>query len=198
MSGKLPVVSAVRHVETEWSRSGRHTGLMDLPLTERGERHARVVGERLRAQKFAAVFTSPLQRASRTCALAVFGDVARIDADLVEWDYGEYEGITTTEILAKSPDWKLFRDGCPDGESPGDVAARADRVVARVRAVPGDVLIVSSGHFLRSLAARWLGQPIATGAQLVLGTASLSVLGYDHDLTEPAIRVWNDASHVTE
>jgi len=198
MSGKLPIVSAVRHGETEWSLSGRHTGLTDLPLTERGERHARLVGERLRPQRFAAVLTSPLVRASRTCALAGFGDVARVDADLVEWDYGEFEGIKTSEILARQPDWRLFRDGCPGGESPEDVAARADRVVERLRAAGGDVLIFSSGHMLRSLAARWLGLPIATGAQVVLGTASLSILGYDHDLTEPAIRLWNDTAHVTE
>jgi probable phosphoglycerate mutase len=196
VSAALPVVHVVRHGETEWSLSGRHTGRTDLPLTARGEENARRVGELLAGRRFVRVFTSPLVRASRTCDLAGFGAAAETDPDLVEWDYGEYEGIKTKEILAARPGWQLYRDGCPRGESPADVAARADRVVARMRAAGGDVLVFSSGHFLRMLAARWIGQPPAAGAQLVLGTASLSALGYDHDLTEPAIRLWNDMRHV--
>ena len=145
----LPIVYVARHGETAWTLSGQHTGLTDLPLTERGERNARRLEERLRGLSFAKVFTSPLQRARRTCELAGFGAVAEIDRDLVEWDYGEYEGRRTAEIRKERPDWELFRDGCPGGESPAEVAARADRVVSRVRAVPGDVLLFSSGHFIR-------------------------------------------------
>jgi probable phosphoglycerate mutase len=179
-----------------WSLSGQHTGLTDLPLTERGERNAVRLGERLKGLTFAIVLTSPLQRAMRTCELAGFGVRAEIDRDLLEWNYGEYEGRRTAEILANRPDWQLFRDGCPGGESPGQVGARADRMVKRVRAVNGDVLIFSSGHFLRVLAARWLGLDAAFGRCFVLSTASVSALGYEHNLSEPAIRVWNDTHHV--
>jgi broad specificity phosphatase PhoE len=188
------VVYLARHGETEWSRSGRHTGLTDLPLTERGERNARELGDRLRRLVVAQVFTSPLQRAARTCALAGFGDVAQIDPDLVEWNYGRYEGLTTTEIRATRPGWSLFRDGCPDGETLAEVGARADRVVRRARAVAGNVLLFSSGHFLRILAARWLGLDAQAGSHFVLGTTALCALGYDHDRSEPAIRLWNDVA----
>ena len=146
--------------------------------------------------KFAKVFTSPLQRAARTCELAGFGAVAEVDRDLVEWNYGEYEGRRTSEIRAERPDWQLFRDGCPGGESPHQVGARADRVVGRVRAVGGDVLVFSSGHFLRVFAARWLGLEAAAGRFFLLGTASLSALGYEHGLSEPVIRLWDDMRHV--
>lgn len=190
----LPVVVLARHGETEWSRTGQHTGRTDLPLTERGEADARRLGERLRDRRFARVFTSPLQRASKTCELAGFGAVAEIDRDLVEWDYGKYEGLRTAEIQAERPGWQVFRDGCPGGESVDAIAARADRVVARVRAVDGDVLLFSSAHFLRTLAVRWLGLPPAAGALFRLGTASVSVLGYDHDRTEPAVLLWNEES----
>lgn len=196
MAGKLPVVSLARHGETAWSLSGQHTGLTDLPLTERGERNARELGERLKGMTFARVFTSPLQRASRTCALAGFGAVAQVDPDLVEWNYGAYEGRTSAEIRAERPDWFLFRDGCPGGESPAEIAARADRVVARLRAVGGDVLVFSSGHFLRTLGARWLGLGPDGGRYLFLSTASLSALGYEHDASDPVIRLWNDTRHV--
>ena len=148
MSETLPILHLARHGETAWSLSGQHTGRTDLPLTERGERNARALGERLRGLACARVFTSPLRRAARTCELAGFGAAAEIDPDLVEWDYGQYEGRRTAEIHAERPDWQLFRDGCPGGESPDQVGARADRVVARVRAVEGDVLVFSSGHFL--------------------------------------------------
>jgi broad specificity phosphatase PhoE len=154
------------------------------------------LGERLRGLTFAKVYTSPLQRAARTCELAGFGSAAEIDSDLVEWDYGQYEGRRTTEIRAERPNWQQFRDGCPGGESPDQVGARADRVVGRVRAVKGDVLVFSSGHFLRVLATRWLGLDASGGRSLLLSTASLSALSYEHNLAEPAIRLWNETRHV--
>lgn len=196
MSAALPVVSLARHGETAWSLSGQHTGLTDLPLTERGERNALQLGNRLKGGAYLKVFTSPLQRAARTCDLAGFGAVAEVDRDLVEWDYGQYEGIRTAEILAVRPDWQLFRDGCPGGESPSEIGARADRVVSRVRAVQGNVLLFSSGHFLRVLAARWLGLELTAGRLFLLSTASLGELGYEHDVSEPVIRLWNDTCHV--
>src|SRR5262249_10270907 len=158
------------------------TGLTDLPLTERGERNARRLAERLRGVTFAKVLTSPLQRATRTCELAGFGAVAEIDRDLLEWNYGAYEGRRTTDIHRERSDWQLFRDGCPGGESPDEVGVRADRVVTRVRAVDGDVLLFSSGHFLRVFAARWLGLDAEVGKYFLLSTASLSALGYEHNL----------------
>ena len=142
------------------------------------------------------MFTSPLQRAARTCELAGFGNAAEVDRHLVEWNYGKYEGLRTSEIHAKRPDWQLFRDGCPDGELPDQVGVRADRVVSRVRAIKGDVLIFSSGHFLRVLAARWLGIEPAAGRFFMLDTASVSVLGYEKSLSQPVIRLWNDTRHV--
>ena len=198
MSDTLPVIYLARHGETAWSLSGQHTGLTDLPLTERGERNARQLGERLLGLKFANVFTSPLQRASRTCQLAGFGAVAEVDRDLVEWNYGDYEGRTSVDIHSERPDWQLFRDGCPGGELPQQVGARADRVASRLRAIDGDALIFSSGHFLRVLAARWLGLEAAGGRYFVLGTASLSALGYEHDLSQPVIRFWDETRHVSE
>jgi broad specificity phosphatase PhoE len=192
----LPVIHLARHGETAWSLSGQHTGRTDLPLTERGERNARALGQRLRGLDLAKVYTSPLQRAARTCELAGFGTSAEIDPDLVEWDYGQYEGCRTAEIHAERPDWQLFRDGCPGGESPGQIGARADRVVGRVRAIKGDVLVFSSGHFLRVLAARWLGLDASGGRYLLLSTASLSALGYEHNLAAPAIQLWNETRHV--
>jgi broad specificity phosphatase PhoE len=192
----LPAVYLARHGETAWSLTGQHTGFTDLLLTERGERNARRLGERLAGLVFAKVFTSPLQRATRTCELAGFGSAAEADRDLVEWNYGEYEGLRTVEIHVKRPDWQLFRDGCPGGESPEQVGVRADRVVSRVRAINGDVLIFSSGHFLRVLAARWLGLEPAAGRFFMLDTASLSVLGYERSLCRPVLRLWNDTRHV--
>ena len=196
MSEALSVVTLARHGETAWSLSGQHTGLTDLPLTERGERNARSLGERLRGQTFARVFTSPLQRASRTCALAGFAAVAEVERDLVEWDYGQYEGRRTAEIHAERPEWQLFRDGCPGGETPDQVGTRADRVVSRIRAVQGDVLLFASGHILRVLAARWLGLEPAAGRYFLLSTASLSTLGYEHNRSQPVIRLWKDTHHV--
>lgn len=196
MIDALPVVCLARHGETAWSLSGQHTGLTDLPLTPRGEQNARILGDRLKGQTFALVLTSPLQRAARTSELAGFGAVAQRDPDLVEWNYGDYEGKRTAEIVAQRPGWDLFRDGCPGGESAADVGARADRAIARIRAAPGNVLMFSSAHILRVLAARWLGLPPAGGRCFVLGTASLSTLGYEHDAGEPVIRTWNDTRHV--
>lgn len=188
----FPVIYLARHGETAWSVTGQHTGLTDLPLTERGERNALRLGQRLAGSVFAKVLTSPLQRAVRTGELAGFGAVAEVDPDLVEWNYGDYEGLRTAEIHAVRPAWQLFRDGCPNGESPQDVGARADRVVSRVRAFKGDVLIFSSGHFLRVFAARWLGLEPFAGKFFILDTASPSALSYEHDLSSPAIRFWND------
>lgn len=198
MTKILPVLYLARHGETAWSLSGQHTGLTDLPLTERGERNARNLGPRLAGLTFAKVFTSPLQRATRTCELAGFAAAAEVDRDLVEWDYGDYEGLRTAEIHDKRPEWQLFRDGCPGGESPDQIGARADRVVSRVRAVKGDVLIFSSGHFLRVLAARWLGLEPVNGRLFMLKTASLSALGYENELSQPVISLWDDTSHLRD
>src|SRR5262249_443255 len=192
----LPIVYLARHGETAWTLSGQHTGLTDLPLTERGERNARRLEERLRGLTFAKVFTSPLQRVRRTCDLAGFGAVAEIDRDLVEWNYGDYEGRRTVDIHKERPDWQIFRDGCPGGESPDQVGARADRMITRVRAIEDNVLVFSSGHFLRVLAARWLGLEPGAGRYFLLSTAGLSALSYEHNLSEPAIRLWDDDRHV--
>ena len=194
----LPIVYLARHGETAWTLSGQYTGLTDLPLTERGERNAHRLSERLRGLNFAKVFTSPLQRARRTCELAGFGTVAEIDRDLVEWNYGDYEGCRSADIHREHPDWDLFRDGCPRGESPAEAAARADRVVSRVRGVPGDVLLFSSGHFIRVLATRWIGlEVMASARRFMLSTASLSAVGYENDLSRPVIRLWNETNHVS-
>jgi broad specificity phosphatase PhoE len=194
MSDSLPVVYLARHGETAWTISRQHTGVTDLPLTSQGEAEAVGLRTRLEGMKFAAVLTSPLQRAVRTCELAGYGALAEIEPDLREWNYGAYEGRTSAEIHAERPDWQLFRDGCPEGESPDQIGARADRVVLRVRAIPGDTLLFSSGHFLRVFAARWLGLEPGAGRFLILGTASLSALGYEHDRSEPVIRLWDETS----
>jgi broad specificity phosphatase PhoE len=193
MSQPLPCIYLVRHGETAWTLTRQHTGLTDLPLTEVGERNARHLGFRLRPLKVANVFTSPLQRARRTCELAGFGDKAIVEPDLVEWNYGEYEGLTTHQIQERKPDWKLFRDGCPGGESPAQAGMRADRVIARLRALNADAIVFSSGHIMRMLGARWVGLEPSGGALLALGTTTLSILGYEHDKTEPVIKLWNDA-----
>ena len=193
----LPVIHIARHGETAWTVTGQHTGLTDLPLTPQGERNARALADRLTGLKFTKVFTSPLQRARKTCSLAGFGAAAEVDSNLVEWNYGEYEGLRSAEIRAKRPDWQLFRDGCPGGESPAQVIARADSVLRRVRDVNGDVLLFSSGHFIRVLAARWIGlEPSVNSMSFLLSTASLSAVGYDHDRSRPVIRLWNDTHHV--
>lgn len=194
---ELPIIYLARHGETAWTLSGQHTGLTDLPLTEQGEQTARRLGERLKGLRFAKVFTSPLQRARRTCELAGFGATAELDSDLVEWDYGDYEGRCGAEIRAERPGWNLFRDGCPGGETPQQVSIRAGRVVNKVRALQADVLLFTSGHFIRVLAARWLGlEPSVNSRHFMLSTASLSALGYENELSRPVIRFWNDTHHV--
>jgi broad specificity phosphatase PhoE len=184
----------IRHGETAWSLSGQHTGRTDIPLTEHGEAQARELAERLRGTSFAAVFVSPLQRARRTCELAGLSAMARVDATLHEWDYGEYEGLTRAQIRTRQPQWDVFRDGCPGGESPQQVQARADGVLARLRALDGRVAIFSHGHFLRSLGVRWIELPIEYGRNFGLNAAAISLLGYEHQsLEEPAIELWNAA-----
>jgi broad specificity phosphatase PhoE len=197
MAEALPLLYLGRHGETAWTLSGQHTGRTDLPLTENGERQARALGQRLRGLVFAKILTSPSQRAVRTCELAGFGAVAETDPDLAEWDYGEYEGRRTSEILAERPGWRLFRDGAPGGEIFEQVGARADRVLTRIRSIAGNILVISSAHFSRVLAARWLGLPVTAGRYFYLSTASLSILGYEHDsIDESLVRLWNDTSHL--
>ena len=198
MSEELPEIYLARHGETAWTISRQHTGRSDIPLTERGERNARALGERLHGLVFARVFTSSLSRARRTAELAGFGPVAEADPELMEWDYGHYDGKTTEEIRKDNPGWSLFRDGCPGGESVAAVGARADRVTARLRGLSGHVLLFGHGHFFRVLSARWLILPPADGRLFYLSTASLSILGYEHSRDEPTVRLWNDDRHVTK
>jgi broad specificity phosphatase PhoE len=179
----------VRHGETEWSVSGQHTGSTDIPLTENGRDVARRLAPLMADARFALVLTSPLGRARETCTLAGLGERAEVDADLMEWNYGEYEGLTTKQIDAKAPGWMLFRDGCPGGESPAAVRARVDRVIARIRRVDGDVALFAHGHVFRVFAARWLGLPAAAGSGFLLDTATVSVLSHYHGI--PAIKRWN-------
>ena len=192
MATELPRLFLARHGDTAWTDSRQRTGRTDLPLNERGEERARQLGERLRRFSFARVFTSPLQRASKTCALAGFGEVAEVDPDLVEWDYGRYEGRLTRHVLQERPGWEMFRDGCPDGESPQDVAARADCFIARARAIEGNVLAFSSGHIIRMIAARWLGLRPDAGRFFFCRPASVGVLAFEHNnRDEPIIGLWN-------
>jgi broad specificity phosphatase PhoE len=184
----------VRHGETEWSREGRHTGRSDIELTDTGRRQAVLTGEALAAYHFAAVFTSPLRRAVTTCVLAGFGDRAVLCDALCEWDYGAYEGLTTAEIRERRPGWSLWGDGVVDGETVDEVGARADSVIARAKAIDGDVALFAHGHVLRILAARWLGLAAVGGRMFVLSTATISVLGYERE--EPAVLRWNDDSHL--
>jgi broad specificity phosphatase PhoE len=199
MDSSLPAIYIARHGETAWTLTGQHTGLTDLPLTQHGEDNAMRLGDRLAGLLFAKVFTSPLQRARRTCDLAGFRDEAEIDNDLLEWNYGQYEGRLTADIRAERPGWQLFRDGCPGGESPAQVRTRADNAIARIRSVGGNVLIFSSGHFIRMLAARWIGiEPSANAMSFLLDPSGLSVVGYDSGLFHPVIRLWNDTNHVRD
>ncbi len=196
MKLQTPTLVLVRHGETAWSRTGQHTGRTDIPLIEEGRRMATVLREPLSAWNFAAVWTSPLSRASETCALASYGDVAELRVDLMEWDYGSFEGKTKAEIRAASPNWTLWADGVPCGESARDVGARADRIIAEARAVEGNVLLFSHGHLLRVLTARWLGLPPTEGRLFALNTASISVLGFDSEGDQPVLRLWNDTTHL--
>lgn len=198
MSERFPRLYLARHGETEWSMTGQHTGLTDIPLTKRGERNAVSLGERLGGITFKRVLTSPLVRAKRTCELAGYLANAETCGDAVEWNYGSYEGRRTKDIRAEErPGWYLFRDGCPDGEMPEEVGERADRIIDKVREVDGDVILFSHGHFLRVLAARWMDLPAHEARRLLLTTASLSVMSYEHGLDQPAVLLWNDDRHVT-
>lgn len=192
----LPRIFLARHGQTEWSKSGQHTGLTDIALTEQGEMEAKKLGKRLQEFQYSAVFSSPLQRAFRTAQLA--GYMQRIDvaSELAEWHYGEYEGLTSEQIRGKNPEWLLFRDGCPGGESPEEVTSRIDGFVGQLRKLEGDILCFAHGHILRVVAARWLNLPIINASHFLLSTASLSILGYEHNLSEPAIRLWNDIGHL--
>jgi broad specificity phosphatase PhoE len=182
----------IRHGQTAWSESGQHTSRTEIPLTPEGEWGAQRLQRPLRGLKLAAVFSSPRQRARQTCELAGLGAGMAIEPDLAEWDYGEYEGLRSPEILARRPGWDIFRDGCPGGETPAQVAARADRLIARLRGLGGNIALFSHGHFGRVLAARWTDLPVAVGGRLSLDPASLSILGYEHhDPAAPVISLWN-------
>jgi probable phosphoglycerate mutase len=187
----MPVqqVYLIRHGETAWSLSGQHTGTTDIPLTENGRRVAMLLQPVLTRETFMLVLTSPLQRARETCALAGLGERAAIERDLIEWNYGEYEGLTSQQIHATRPGWMVFTDGCPGGESPDQVGARVDRVIARVRAVEGHVALFAHGHVLRALTARWLGLRVAAGGHFLLDTATLNILSSYRGL--PAVQRWN-------
>jgi probable phosphoglycerate mutase len=182
-------VFAIRHGETEWSLSGQHTGTTDIPLTDNGRRLAERIRPVLSKEKFALVLTSPLRRARETCELAGLGEHAIIDSDLAEWNYGQYEGLTAGQIHEKVPGWLIFRNGCPGGETPAEVAARVDRVIARARAVEGNVALFAHGHLLRVLVARWVGLPARVGEHFLLDTGTLNVLAYYRGI--PAVRIWN-------
>lgn len=198
MNDPLPQIYLARHGETEWSKARRHSGHTDLPLTPQGEDEARRLGQRLAGIKFDHVFTSPLQRARRTCELAGFADQAEVDPDLIEWDYGQFEGLTSEEIRQQRPDWELFRDGCPDGESPAHITARVDRVITRLRGFQeGRVLLCAHKHLLQILTARWIGLAIQESPHFFLSTATLSILGYYRTTDDPVIRLWNDDRHLS-
>src|ERR1035437_10299292 len=194
----LPRIYLIRHGETEWSLSGQYTSRTDIPLTEQGEQDARKLGERLRDLNFSQVFSSPRQRARRTCELTGLAQVAEIEPDLAEWDYGDYEGKRSADILPARADWNLFRDGCPRGETPAQISDRADRLIVRLRVLDGNVALFSHGHFGRVLAARWIGLPVSEAQRFLLDTASLNILGYEHNHVEsPVIALWNTASGAT-
>ena len=184
-------VFLMRHGETEWSLNRKHTGSTDIPLTENGRSSARKLEPILVRQKFDLVLVSPMQRARETCALAGLGSIASVDESLREWNYGDYEGLTTRQIRASTPTWQIFDDGCPGGETPADVGERVDRVIARARGVDGNIALFAHGHVLRVLAARWIGLPVAAGASFILDTATLSVLGYYDGIS--AIERWNES-----
>lgn len=192
-SPSLPRIYLIRHGETEWARLGRHTSVTDLPLLPAGEHDARGLGLRLRGIPFAQVLTSPRIRARRTCELAGFGAGAQIEPDLAEWNYGDYEGKTAEEIALQRPGWNIYRDGCPNGESPEQISARADRLIARLSELSGDVAVFSHGHFLRIFTARWVGWPLSHAQMLLLSTASLGILAFNHEKrSRPVIALWNE------
>jgi len=189
-----PVLWLLRHGETSWTATGRHTGRTDIPLTPRGERQAMALGNRLGGRSFALVMTSPLARARETCRLSGYGDIAVTDPDMQEWDYGAHDGKTTAEIRTTAPSWAIWADGAPGGETPAEVGTRADRVIARALAAGGDVALFAHGHFLRIMAARWLGLPPSGGGSLALDTASVSVIGFERE--QRVIRHWNEICHL--
>lgn len=185
----------VRHGETEWSLSGQYTGRADIPLTAHGEREARELGRRIRDVRFTRVLTSPLKRAQQTCVLAGLTPASEIEPDLAEWDNGDDEGRTPADILATRPDWNLFRDGSPHGETPDQISDRADHLIRRIGAWDGNIALFSHGHFGRVLVARWIGLSVVQAEHFLLNTASLSILCYEHDCTDqPAIALWNSAA----
>jgi len=186
----------IRHGETEWTLTSRHTGLTDIPLTANGEDESRELGKHLRDIQFAHVFTSPLKRARQTCELVGLDKVLEIELDLAEWDYGDYEGKRSEDIRKGQPDWNVFRDGCPHGETPAQVSERADRLIARLRTLDGKVALFSHGQFGGVLAARWIGLPLAQARHFPLGTASLSIFSFNpHHPEVPVIALWNAAAH---
>ena len=195
MKAPLPQVYLARHGETEWSLSGQHTGTTDIPLTANGEAQARALGDRISGIHFDRVWTSPRTRAIRTAELAGLGSQIEVDPDLAEWNYGDYEGLLSDQIHAQDPDWLIYRDGCPNGESVEQVQDRADRVVARLRTFSGTSIVFSHGHFTRLLAVRWLGLPILDARFFAVSTAALGTLGYGTSLTDPVIELWNDHRH---
>jgi len=199
-SPPLPNLYLIRHGETAWTLTGQHTGRSDLPLTQKGEQESRQLGFLLRGVTFSRVFTSPRIRARRTCELLGSDAVAEIEPDLAEWDYGDYEGWRTVDILKHRPRWNLFLDGCPNGESPMQVSERADRLIARLRSLAGNIALFSHGHFGRVLAVRWIGVAVEHGRRFLFGTASLSVLGFEHEKAdEPVLSLWNaDAHHLSD
>ncbi len=192
MAQALPRLYLVRHGSTDWAEAHRFTGRTDLPLNARGEENARSLASRLRGLSFAQVFTSPLQRARRTCELAGFDSAAKIDSDLLEWSYGQLEGRSSADVARQLPAWNLFRNGAPGGESPREVADRADRFIERVRQSPGDTLAFASAHIIRVIAARWIDLGPDAAGQFLCSTASVSILSYEHTLQRPAIELWND------
>ena len=189
MADESRKIYLIRHGETEWSRDGKHTGVTDVSLTDHGRQTARSLEPVLAREQFVLVMTSPLQRARGTCELAGLAKDSRVEPDLMEWNYGEYEGLTTKQIQSARPGWSVFHHGCPGGESPEQVAVRADHVLAKVRAIDGNVALFAHGHILRIIAARWVNQPPSFGEHLLLDTATLSVLGYYYDT--PALKAWN-------
>lgn len=196
MNKRTPNVYLLRHGETEWSLSGQHTGRTDIPLTSRGEEEASLIAKEVQGIVFAKAFSSPLKRALKTAELAKLNCPVEVRADLLEWDYGNYEGKKTKDIVVSHPGWNLFDHGAPGGESLNDVAKRADHIIKEIRDVNADVAVISHGHFLRVFAARWLLQAPIFGKLIYLNTASISILGYEHDMNEPIIKTWNSVCHL--
>jgi probable phosphoglycerate mutase len=194
----LPRLFLIRHGNTDWSDSGKHTGCTDIPLNAMGEAHARLLGARLLGERFSRIFVSPLMRARRTCQLAGFADRAEVTCDLTEWNYGSYEGRLTVDVHRERPDWYLYRDGAPGGESPEQVAARADRFIRLVRPIEGDVAAFSSAQIIRMIVARWLGLPPLGASYFHTDTASIGILGYEHNRSQPVVRLWDDVGTLDE